>query len=501
MRAMKRTVSVLLSLMLVLGMMTIGMSVASAAETKVTATSNIGATASAAYTASSEQVTVTYKLNTAATISGVHAVITYDKAVLKLATTNTAATCFPTLNESLVANLTKTDGRLPFNASSYNGYNFAGGAVLATVVFDIIGTGNTTVDLEVKALISITNPPSQTDADEVVIIDDETNDTSKYTATAEVTVYPEASDDLSAFINDVRINLEGKIGIDFYFYNLPEGYTSNSNLYVVFDGPSTDENANVNGTAGKKAWTAMKGVRRNNVNCRKQSYFVCAYMMTVPLKVSVYDGNELKGTYSVTVADWAYDHMAEFEASNADAAVLLKRMLNYGAAVQEYFAANLDDKFTAVPANSEINYALQLITADQIQVPSGLMVVPTLTDIGISQMRQNVELKEGVDIQLTVRIGDQTKFANAAVSVDGTNLPFEQSGTGTTQKRAILYNVVSNKLDNVYTFNFSNGTNYKTSVMAYVKNALAGAPTNTGLQKLVSAMYWYNASANTVFGD
>ena len=500
MRAMKRTVSVLLSLMLVLGMMTIGMSVASAAETKVTATSNIGATASADYTASSEQVTVTYKLNTAATISGVRAVITYDKAVLKLATTNTAATCFPTLNESLVANLTKTDGRLPFNASSYNGYDFAGGAVLATVVFDIIGTGNTTVDLEVKDLISIKNAPSQSDDDEVVIIDDATNDTSKYTATAEVTVYPEASDDLSAFIYDVRINLEGKVGIDFYFYNKPEGYT-NTNLYAVFDGPSADENANVNGNAGKVAWTSMKGTKRNGVNCRKQSYFVCAYMMTVPLKVSVYNGTELMGTYSVTVADWAYDHMAEFEASNADAAVLLKRMLNYGAAVQEYFAANLDDKFTAVPANSEINYALQLITADDITVPAGLMVTPTLTDIGISTMRQNVELKEGVDIQLTVKINDQTKFANAAVSVDGVNLPFEQSGTGNTQKRAILYNVVSNKLDNVYTFNFSNGTNYKTSVMAYVKNALANNSTNTELQKLVSAMYWYNASANTVFGD
>ena len=101
---------------------------------------------------------------------------------------------------------------------------------------------------EVKDLISITNAPSQTPADEVVIIDDDTNDTSKYTATAEVTVYPEASDDLSAFIYDVRINLEGKVGIDFYFYNKPEGY-DNTNLYAVFDGPSADENANVNGNA------------------------------------------------------------------------------------------------------------------------------------------------------------------------------------------------------------------------------------------------------------
>ncbi len=41
MRAIKRTVSVLLSLMLVLGMVTMGISVASAAENTISATSNI----------------------------------------------------------------------------------------------------------------------------------------------------------------------------------------------------------------------------------------------------------------------------------------------------------------------------------------------------------------------------------------------------------------------------------------------------------------------------
>ena len=44
MRAIKRTVSVLLSLMLVLGMVTMGISVASAAENTISATSNIAAT-------------------------------------------------------------------------------------------------------------------------------------------------------------------------------------------------------------------------------------------------------------------------------------------------------------------------------------------------------------------------------------------------------------------------------------------------------------------------
>ena len=482
MRAMKRTVSVLLSLMLVLGMMTIGMSVASAAETKVTATSNIGATASADYTASSEQVTVTYKLNTAATISGVRAVITYDKAVLKLATTNTAATCFPTLNESLVANLTKTDGRLPFNASSYNGYDFAGGAVLATVVFDIIGTGNTTVDLEVKDLISIKNAPSQSDDDEVVIIDDATNDTSKYTATAEVTVSPSGIDP-SVFIQDVRIALEGKIGLNYYLLDAPEGYDA-SKLSAEWVGENEEENVTLN-------YSAMPKGKRKNVYVRTHSYYLYSFMMTQPVTLNIKYNGETVCSYTLSIVDWVDQHISEFEGTNPAAVRLVKTMLNYGAAAQVQF-----DEYTDKLANENCDLPLEQITADQIQVSSGLNVAPNLSSIGANFVRQTAELKSGIAIRIYVSVTDATKFAQSSVTCEGQTLTY----TGGTKSKVATYdNIFSFEMDKDYTFTFSNGATYKTSIMSYVKNLLANNPDNENIVNIVSAMYWYNQAANAVF--
>ena len=60
MRTIKRTVSVLLTLMLVLGMVTIAIGTASAAGTyKINVTSNIGKSTSKDYNASTEKVTIT----------------------------------------------------------------------------------------------------------------------------------------------------------------------------------------------------------------------------------------------------------------------------------------------------------------------------------------------------------------------------------------------------------------------------------------------------------
>lgn len=114
MRAMKRTVSVLLSLMLVLGMVTMGISVAGAAETNtITATSNIAAAVTQTYTAGSGQVTVSYSLQAGKRIVDGQGVITYDTNVLKLADSNTKSTFYPNMSGGMeVVNLDKTDGRI-----------------------------------------------------------------------------------------------------------------------------------------------------------------------------------------------------------------------------------------------------------------------------------------------------------------------------------------------------------------------------------------------------
>ena len=92
MRALKRTVSVLLSLMLVLGMVAMGAGTVSAAETNtITVSSNIASTVTQTYTPGvSEQVTVTYAMKVNQPVVEGQGVVTFDKNVLKVASGNTA---------------------------------------------------------------------------------------------------------------------------------------------------------------------------------------------------------------------------------------------------------------------------------------------------------------------------------------------------------------------------------------------------------------------------
>ena len=173
MKAIKRTVSVLLSLMLVLGMVTMGISVASAAENTITYTSNIGAQGTKTYVPGTDkQVTVTYNLKTSTRIINAQAVVTFDPAVLKLADGQTAATVCPNIPGATV-NLTKS-GRVPFAASDFaGGYDFSAGGAFVTVIFDIIGSGNTTVNLAVDTLTGTTALNTSSANDVPVVIAEE----------------------------------------------------------------------------------------------------------------------------------------------------------------------------------------------------------------------------------------------------------------------------------------------------------------------------------------
>ncbi len=505
MRAMKKTISVLLSIVMVLSVFTVlGITTAGAAETNtVTVTSNIGSGGEISYVpGTSEQVTVTFDFQTAKKLVAAEGVLTYDTNVLKLADSNTEATVMPNFTTGGMVNLTNP-GRIKFvNTDIQSGYDFSTKSVFMTVVFDIIGSGDTTVALDVMEVSVADTFPSKTAASATKIIADSAS-TGTETFTSENTnkVTPESSIDFSALINDVRLDLQGRIGFKFYFLNSPVGYDINK-LSVSFDGPSESENALANGSSGKVALTSLKGTKYQGVPSRLQNYFVCAYMLTEPVKVTFYNDGEEIGTYSISAVQWVKDHLAEFEASSPEAALVAKRMLNYGASVQNYFAANLDEKFTKTMANEGIDLANTPITASTISAPADANVAPTnLSAIGIGAFRNTAELKEGVDIQLGVRVSDAALFANAKVTCDDVDLPFAPTNASGSQQRATLENVVSNKLDNVYTFIFSNGETYKTSVLSYMKTLIAANPSNTNLVNLVSAAYWYNQAANDAFGD
>lgn len=493
MRAIKRTVSVLLSLMLVLGMVTMGISVASAAENTISATSNIAATATQTYTAGSGQVTVNYSLQSPKRIVDGQGVITYDTNVLKLADCNTKNTFYPNLSGGMVVvNLDKTDGRIPFNFSNLNTYDFSTSKVMVSVVFDVIGSGNTTVNLNMDCLTATNTTSGQaTDAaQDVIIIGNGVNDQSAYSASAEETISGNEVDP-SVFIWNVGLALEGKIGLNYYFYKNPAGYEGKE-ITVKFNGPELNVAENVT-----KPLSSMESIVRNKIELYKYTYNLYADMMSQPVEVQFYADGEYVTSHTISVKEWSENNLARYEASAPDTAKLVKDMLNYGAAVQVMFDSYADN----LP-NANINYALVPITANTIQVPAGLDVTPNLSSIGLSWYRMTAELKDGTAIRLNCNVTDNNLYnANKNVTVtsafDSENVSFINGSSG--RKVVMKDNIASDRLDEVYTFTFGNGATYKTTVMSYVKSLLASHPTEEKYVNICSAMYWYNQSANTVF--
>lgn len=506
MRAMKRTVSIVLALMMVLGMATMGISVASAAETNtVTFTSNIGANGTIDYVpGTTEKVTVCYDLTSTYGVVNIQGKVNYDPTVLKIANTDV----LPNLtNLSTSINTTLAD-HVSFNASGFNPVDFSTKATLVKVVFDVIGSGDTTVNLVVDYMTGNSAASSTTAATDVDLVADGTADTTKMTTAAAAEVSPEASAfDATPFIQDIRLNLEGKIGVNILFKNTPDGYNSTTakNIYVDITGPVDDQNVT------NAQMRSFNGVRYNGVVCRFKDYFMPAYMITSPLSITFYDNGTKLGTYTTTAADLAMDVIAANENSAPDSANMAKTLLNYATAVQTTFKASIDqkagsDKFTNVLANAKMSAADQVvtqITADDIQAPADCNVYPTkavMNTIGVNAGRQSCELLEGVDIQYMVTMKNEATFLNGnnTVAIDnGETLTFAKV-EGSTAYLATLKNVVSNKLQQVYTFTFTNGATYKTSVMSYMKTVLASNSSTYG--NLVSAMYAYNNAAVKLFG-
>ena len=129
-------------------------------EHTVNVTSNVASASSCKYSSSDSQVTVTYTLDSDMSVENIQAVVNYDKSVLELASTNTKRNISPVFygvnGAGYEANLA-LDSRIKFNATSLDGYDFAGGKTVFTAVFDIVGSGDTTVDFDVYMLTGTEN--------------------------------------------------------------------------------------------------------------------------------------------------------------------------------------------------------------------------------------------------------------------------------------------------------------------------------------------------------
>lgn len=159
MRTIKKQISVLLAVLMVLSsIMAVSFSV-SAAETTggtITVNSNLCDSKTYNYTATDKQIQVTYYLQCNNKILNMQGGVYYDSSVLKVADTNTLETSIPKFTSgSSFVNFDLTNKAL-FNSTSLHLYDFTSKGVFFTVTFDIIGSGNTEVNLDVEVITATT---------------------------------------------------------------------------------------------------------------------------------------------------------------------------------------------------------------------------------------------------------------------------------------------------------------------------------------------------------
>ena len=157
MSTIKKTVSVLLAVMMIFSMLAVAS--VSAAETTggtITVSSNLCDDVKYTYDEDDTQVEVTYFLQSDKMILNAQGTVSYDSTVLALADTNTPATNMPVLStDSAVINY-KLNNRVKFNSTSLNLFDFTSKGTFVTFTFDIIGSGDTKVDLEVDIITATT---------------------------------------------------------------------------------------------------------------------------------------------------------------------------------------------------------------------------------------------------------------------------------------------------------------------------------------------------------
>ena len=151
----------------------------------VNATSNYFPMASAKYNAVTNQVTVTYIMQSPKNVLDTQWHISYDPSILSVADVNTAKSVCPTMDGRGVyvnfKNKSEGVGYVKFGASNLALYDFSEKTLFATVVFDVkdiskVAPVSTTVDLVVEVLrVSEVNPDTEmTDGSkEVILVDKE----------------------------------------------------------------------------------------------------------------------------------------------------------------------------------------------------------------------------------------------------------------------------------------------------------------------------------------
>lgn len=275
------------------------------------------------------------------------------------------------------------------------------------------------------------------------------------------------------------ISLDGDIGVNFYM-ELDQSILSSQTAYMQFDVPD-----------GKKTETQIvyvKDVLDDPVTISGRTYFkfkcrVAAKDMAAEIVAQLHDGNARGEEYKYSVREYAkyiLDHSDDY---NDKTIKLVKAMLNYGSAAQEYFLNESGSDLANFNLNTDYT-EVDKVTAETIKKPYDATKTSLPEDVTFEGVTLSLRSETTLsfyfksDIDLSTVLGD--------------NFPIETTPDGYQVYR--IRGISASELDDDFSFLFGSYC-----PLTYCYNVLDRNEGSDALKKVCKALFLYNQAANAYF--
>ena len=284
--------------------------------------------------------------------------------------------------------------------------------------------------------------------------------------------YPEGG----VIVQKARLNLEGKIGVQFLVSADETVYDAEGGKVVFTVADETTEVAFTDWMASGNDYI---------VECE-----VAAKQMTDTISMQFVDKNGVVSaemTYSVR--EYADTVLA---GENEAAKELVKATLNYGAYAQVYFNYNVENLANAGlyeegqnPVEGMEGVAQAAVTADS-------------TVEGVSLKSLSLGLETETEVYVLFALAEGVAMSDVTFAVEGVNVEAVETNGGAY---IVIKNVAAKDVDKDYTVTVTYGENtatYTVSAQCYISAAF-GKTANTAYDNLLKAIELYNVAANAYF--
>ena len=287
---------------------------------------------------------------------------------------------------------------------------------------------------------------------------------------------PTYEDGIGAQLVGYSLSLDGDIGVNFYM-ELADEIANSQTAYMQFTIPA--------GSDTVKKTVPVKEAGSGTANGKTYHVFKCnvsAKDMASTIKAQIIDGNKKGTEYKYSVKDYA-DYLLEHNEVEeyANAATLVKKLLNYGAASQTYFG------IAGTAVNAGLSDTDKVI--DNVKIPEKFKYVEGNAELpaGVTFAGATLSLKSETTLSLYFEgLPDNTTFACGDKEVEP-----EKNGSYVVAR---IRGIKAKELQNDFTLTFTGGS-VKYKAMTYCYNVLNGGSDDAALKNVCRALYLYAQAA------